>query len=173
MEIEIFSLCDFAQDYGGKLSIIGAACFTVSAPGPAKAPAGEDPSKRVLKTAFSMMTGLPTGMGLPKPPTAKPAETSELAAVLDLVFAEPPERLRVQASRFDYSCLSGRMVYDALGNFRLLLAELAEAAPSARLSRGARVLLEKRPVREMGYDAPEDLERECRWLLTLAALRPR
>ncbi len=34
------------------------------------------------------------------------------------------------------------------------------------------MILDAKPVREMGYESLDDLERECRWLLTLRCLRP-
>jgi hypothetical protein len=156
----------------GRLALLGTAGFTVTDVRQIKSEEREDPSKKVLKMGFSLMTGLPTSMGLPKVPAKKTAETTDIAFTLDIILLAPMERLRVDASRFDFSCLKERMLYDVLGNFKLLLAELARAAPSATLNRGSRILLDKRPVREMGYDALRDMERECRWLLTLKALHP-
>ncbi|MBI5244941.1 MAG: hypothetical protein HY922_14840 [Elusimicrobia bacterium] len=139
-----------------------------------KAPPGEgsDPAKKMLKMSITLLTGMPTSLGLGQKPAEKKAEVSDFVFILDMVFKEPPERLRIEAGRFDFSCLKERMLCGGLGNFKLLSAELAKAAPKALLSRGAKVLLENRPVREMGYDGPADLERESRWLLTLKALKP-
>ena len=59
------------------------------------------------------------------------------------------------------------MLYQAMGNLKLVLADQIEAAPEAWLNHGTRVLLEGKPIRTMGYESVDDLERETRWLLTL------
>ncbi len=59
--------------------------------------------------------------------------------------------------------------HDAPGNFRRPLELLSPRA--ARLNRGARGLLEAKPVRDFGYDSLQDLDSEGRWLLTLSALK--
>lgn len=97
----------------------------------------------------------------------------ELSFFVDLLIREPEQRLRIDAQAFDYSLLKERMTYSALENLRAVVAELAQRAPEARLSRGARVLVERRPLREMGYRSREDWERETRWLLALETLRIR
>jgi len=155
-----------------RLALIAAAGFRqAEAPKPA---AGEalEPAKKLLKLGFTLATGLPTSLGLGKPPLAPTAPGAELILFLDLVLRDPERRLRIEGARFDFSGLKKRMLYDVLGNCRQLTADLAAAAPAARRNRGARVFIESRPLREMGYDALSDLERECRWLRTLEALRP-
>lgn len=154
-----------------RLALIAAAGFRqAEAPRPA---AGEapDPAKKLLKLGFTLATGLPTSLGLGKPPPAPTAPQAEFLLFLDLILKEPARRLRIEGARFDFSCLRKRMLYDVLGNCRQLTADLAAAAPAARRNRGARVFIENRPLREMGYDALSDMERECRWLRTLEALR--
>lgn len=136
-------------------------------------PENPDMAKKLLKTGLLLMAGIPPGFGGAKKQPPKAVEVSDLVFVLDLVFKEPARRLRIDARHFDFSCLKERMRYDALGNFKILLDDAARLAPLALLNRGAMVLLEKRPVREMGYEALSDMERECRWLLTLEALKPR
>ncbi|MEK9146485.1 MAG: hypothetical protein AAB339_12835, partial [Elusimicrobiota bacterium] len=131
-----------------------------------------DPGKKLARTAFSLMTGIPTSLGLGGKPAERKQEEAEQVLLLDLVLEGPPERLRVDARKFDFSCLKTRMVYDVLGNFRQLIRELAGQSEGASRNRGVRVLLEGKPLREMGYDEASDLDRECRWLLTLQALRP-
>jgi hypothetical protein len=59
------------------------------------------------------------------------------------------------------------MLYQAQANLKLFIGDLVQAAPGAWLNHGARVLLEGRAVRTMGYRSLEELEREGRWLMTL------
>ena len=140
---------------------------------PAPAAAGfTDPGKKLARTAFSLMTGIPTSLGLGGKPAERKQEETEQMLLLDIVLEGPSERLRVDARKFDFSCLKTRMVYDVLGNFRQLIRELAGQSAGASRNRGVRVLLEGKPLREMGYDGAKDLERESRWLLTLQTLRP-
>lgn len=153
------------------LSIIATAAYTVitghkSAPDP-QASRG----KEMLKAGFSLMTGIPTSLGMGPKPVEKKSEVSDQAFLLDLYLKGPVERLRIEPQRFDFSCLKARMGFGMLGNIRILLEELTRHAPLAATSRGAKVLLENRPFREMGYEGPADLDRESRWRLTLAALK--
>lgn len=116
------------------------------------------------------------GIPLPGPgarSVKKTVESADLACVLDLIYEKPARRLRVDARSFDFSCLGARKAYDAGTNFRRLAAELAALAGDGRINRGARILRDGRPTREMGYEALADLEREERWLLALRALKPR
>jgi len=132
-----------------------------------------DFAKKLIKTGLLLMAGIPPGLGSGKKPLAKPVEISELVFVLDMILKEPSRRMRIDARHFDFSCLKERMAYDTQSNFKLLVGEVARLAPKAQLNHGAKVLLEKRPIREMGYDALRDMERECRWLMSLDALKPR
>ena len=153
------------------LSLIAAAVYTES-PGRKAAPEqGPDRGKEILKAGFSLMTGIPTSLGMGPKPAEKTAEAADQVFLLDLYLKAPLARLRIEPRRFDFSCLKARMGYGIGGNLRILLEELTRHAPSAAASRGAKILLEGRPVREMGYDGPQDLDRESRWRLTLAALK--
>ncbi|MEK7746106.1 MAG: hypothetical protein AAB576_05520 [Elusimicrobiota bacterium] len=155
-----------------RVRLLAAAVYAeAKAPAPATA-AFTDPGKKLARTAFSLMTGIPTSLGLGGKQAERKQEATEQVSLLDIVLEGPPERLRVDARRFDFSCLKTRMVYDVLGNFRQLIRELAGQSAVASRNRGVRVLLEGKPIREMGYDGAKDLERESRWLLTLQALRP-
>lgn len=131
-------------------------------------------SQKLLSLGLSLGTGLPLGglKGL-RPEAEKVIESSDWVFFLDILEGGPnPRRWRVAAERFDYSILKGRMAYTALSNFKILLADLSGRAPRACLSRGSSVLLEGRPLREMGYESLADCEREARWLLTLMTIRP-
>lgn len=155
-----------------RLALVAAAAFTQTT---RPATAAGDPSeaaKKVIKTGITLMTGMPTSLGLGPKPAARAAEVVDQVYVVDLLFKDPLERLRIEGGRFDFSCLGARKGYTILANVKVLVGLLAGAAPAAALSVGARVLLEGRPLREMGYEGPADLEREQRWRLTLAALKP-
>ncbi|MFH1726219.1 MAG: hypothetical protein ABII00_16540 [Elusimicrobiota bacterium] len=130
------------------------------------------PSAGHAEVGFGLaaVTGLPIGPGRRKREPAKPPASSELVFYFDLFLKNPSERLRIDAQRFDFSCLKARMAYNVLGNLRRLIESMVRIAPAARQNRGAKVIAEKRPLREMGYETPADLDRECRWLLTLDSL---
>ncbi len=131
-----------------------------------KGPSG---AQKVASAAIMMTTGLPIKIGGRKRSVEKTREEQKLAFYADLLYDDPPRRLRIDAAQFDFSCLKERMLYHAQANLKLVVADLVQVAPDAWLNHGARVLLEGRPIRTMGYESLEDLEREARWLLTLRA----
>lgn len=88
--------------------------------------------------------------------------------ILDVVLEFPLRRLRVNAERFDFRCLGGRMNYDARNNVRELTRSLSRLSPSALRARGAELLVSDNRSEPLSYDSIEDLEREERWLLTIA-----
>ena len=127
-------------------------------------------ARKALKLGLTL-AGIPVGLGGGKKEVVKTLESTDLVFYLDLILKDSGGRFRIDAQSFDYSCLKARMGYNALGNFKQLLTEFAVRAQGAVFNRGAKKLLEGRPVREMGYESLEDLERESRWLLSLASLR--
>lgn len=134
---------------------------------------GPDPraaAERAVRLGLTLVTGLPLMKG-GKSEAKKVVETRDRALTLDLLFVEPARRLRVSAASFDYSVLGPKMGYGAEANFTALIAALAERAPRARLGRGSRALLGRRPPLDARYESLDDLEREERWLLTLALLK--
>lgn len=88
--------------------------------------------------------------------------------VLDIVLEAPLRRLRVNAERFDFRCLGGRMNYDARNNLRELARSLCALSPAALQARGTSALLMDRRGEPVAYDTLDDLDREERWLLTIA-----
>ncbi len=156
------------QPWSG-VKLIAAAAWketTVKQVSVAEAP---DPSKRALKFGLAMATGIPIPLG-GGGRVNKSVEETDLGFYLDIVLGEPAERWRVSAQHFDFSCLGAVKGFGALDNFRTLVLELCHRAPAAVRNRGAGILLASQPLREMGYDGLPDLDRECRWLLTLAAI---
>jgi hypothetical protein len=125
--------------------------------------------EKAVRLGLTMATGIPM-MGSKKE-VKRVVETKDRTLMLDIVFLGPARRLRVDARAFDYSLLGPKMGYGAEVNFLALLAELVARAPGALRGKGTRALLNRRPAAESQYESLEDLEREERWLLTLAALR--
>ena len=125
--------------------------------------------EKAVRLGLTMATGIPM-MGSKKE-VKRVVETKDRALMLDIVFLGPARRLRVDAHAFDYSLLGPKMGYGAEVNFHAFLAELAARAPGALRGKGTRAMLARRPAGESAYESIDDLEREERWLITLAALR--
>lgn len=159
----------------GRLVLVAAAGVPETTPGAGSAPGdpGADIAKKVLKAGFTMMTGMPTSLGLGPKPVERKTEATDQVYVVELNLKGPDERVRIEGGRFDFSCLGARKGYNILANVKILVGMLSAAAPAAALNRGAQIMVEGRPLREMGYEGLADLERESRWRLSLAALKPR
>jgi hypothetical protein len=125
--------------------------------------------EQAVRLGLTMATGIPLLKG--KKEVKRTVETRDRVLTLDLLFLEPARRLRVDARAFDYSLLGAKMGHGSESNFLTLVSELAARAPRALRGKGTRALLARRPASESLYESLEDLEREERWLLTLAALR--
>lgn len=148
------------------IAVAGITITTTTTKTEKKGPSG---AQKAASTAIMATTGLPIKIGGRKRTVQTTQEEQSLVFFADLYYEAPSRRLRIDASHFDFSCLQERMLYQALGNLKLLVGDLVEAAPEAWTNHGARVLLEGKPVRTMGYADLDDLEREARWLLTLRA----
>jgi hypothetical protein len=133
-----------------------------------EAPGG---TQTIARAAIMAGTGIPLKLGGGRKKVEKTQRTEKLLFFADLIYDDPRRRHRIDASRFDFSCLGEKMLYHPQGNLKLLLTDLVEQAPDAWQNRGARILLEGLPIRTMGYRSLEDLEREERWLLTLRAMK--
>ncbi len=154
-----------------RLKLLAAAGFKETTMRTVTTTEGPDPTQRAIGLGITMMTGMPTGIGKAKKEVQKNVESTELVFFLDLVLSDPMERLRIDAQDFDFSCLGAKKGYSAIVNFRQLLYDLSDASRGAVRNRGTTILLEQRPVREMGYESLSDLDRESRWLLTLSSLK--
>jgi hypothetical protein len=130
---------------------------------------GPDLAAKAVRLGITLATGIPIPLGGGE--KKRVIETRDRVLLLDLLFTEPARTLRIDGARFDYSLLGSKMVYSAEVNFSLLLAELAAHAPRALRGKGTRAMLAKRPAGESLYESLDDLRREQRWLLTLAALK--
>ncbi len=131
---------------------------------------GPSGAEKAVSAAIMMTTGLPIKIGGKKRTVEKTQQEQTLSFYADLHYASPSRRVRIAASDFDFSFLKERMLYQAMGNLKLLITDLAARAPDAWRAHGTRVLLEGKPIRTMGYSSLDDLEREARWLLTLRTL---
>ncbi len=98
----------------------------------------------------------------------KTVSKSEFHLYLDLLLKDPPERLRADTGKFDFSGLGARMTYSPLANAKALLEAVVAAAPGAARSPGADLLLSGGRLATLGYASVADFEREERWLLTVA-----
>lgn len=151
-------------------TLIAAAAFTQRSARTVKTEEGPSTGERALGLGITLATGLPPslfGVG-GKKQVEKTVESSELLYYAEAYAGSPLRRFRLDAQDFDYSCLGEQKGYDAPGNFRKALQALAGGART--LNAGVEGLLSGRPVRQLGYESLADLEREARWLLTLAAL---
>lgn len=130
---------------------------------------GPSNTQHMIGFGVTMLTGIPTGMGKSQT-VKKTVRTTDLSLHMD-VFLEEPEglrRLHVDGDKFNYDVLGPARKPDALGNFRLLLQSLDQAAGPAARNRGVRGLLTPgQPLAALGYEIPADYEQELRWLLTL------
>lgn len=149
-----------------RLVVIAAAGFNQATTVTIKEVQGPSAGQQAMNMGVMMATGLPIKIGKQKKEVEREVETTDLVFYMDLILDDPAARWRVDAQNFDFSLLKERKQYAVLANFRILLEDMAAKAPKALRSRGAKVLLDKKPVREMGYTCLEDLERESRWLLS-------
>lgn len=131
----------------------------------------EGPSlgEKAAKLGLFMATGIPLGFGGGKE-EKKTVRTGEFVMALD-VFT-PTEAYRIFPDRFGFSGLSGPGSWTGLENARRFLAEVSARAPMALLNRGARVVLDKKPLNTLGYDERHAYDKECLWLLQLTSDRP-
>ena len=152
-----------------RLAVLGAAALEVRLTKMVTESTGPAMGEQALRLGLTLATGIP--LLKKKVETKRTVETRDRRLFLDLVFAGPARRVRVDAGEFDYAALGPRKGYGAELNFIALLEELTSRAPKALLGRGTRALLGRRPSAESLYESFEDLGREERWLLSLSALQ--
>jgi hypothetical protein len=155
---------------GVGLILIAAAGVTVTHKTTRTVKQGPSGTDKVLSAGVFLATGIPIKFG-PKEEKIKKEQTqSDLVFYVDLLYQNPPRRLRIDALHFDYSFLKERKQYHVQGNFKLLLGDIAKLAPEAWRNHGTRLIQEGLPLNRLGYSSLTDLERETRWLLTLHML---
>jgi len=128
---------------------------------------GPSGAQKILSTAILLGTGLPIKIGGKERTVTKTQHHADQLYVMDLIGGQPLRRWRITAEHFDYSYLNERKLYQVLGNFKLLLADLVQRWPKARQNHGTKIFLQNKPLNVMGYTSLADFEREMRWLLTL------
>jgi hypothetical protein len=152
----------------GRISLISAGAFKQKVVKTVETKEGPTKVQRMVNLGVMMTTGLPIKIGGKEKTTKKSVASSEIVFYADLMLRDPFERFRVDAQKFDYSCLGRKMLYNIVGNFRLLVTEWVKSMPAVQLNTGARAIFENKPLREMDYASLEEMERESRWLLALA-----
>ncbi len=121
----------------------------------------------VIESGLKTVTGLPLLGGKGK---TRQVSVERRTPFIEMIFSAPSRRVRILAEGFDYGALGAQMTYSAELNFRALTAALAARAAGTLLGHGARAVLAKAPSGELAYESFADVEREERWLTTLAAL---
>ncbi len=154
---------------GQDVHVIGAAAFRSVTQKKIEEKQGPTTGQRAASIGIMLATGLPISIGPKKKTIQKTISDTELLFMMEIVAGNPARRFRIEGTHVNYAFLKERMVAGAMGNFRLLLSDAVLRAPQARRSRGTRILLANEPVTGMGYEGIPDLERECRWLLSIPA----
>jgi hypothetical protein len=150
--------------------LVAVAGMTVTETRTTKETKGPTGAKKIASAAIMIGTGLPIKVGGRQRSVERSQRSESIVFCADLHYEDSRRRLRIDASRFDFSCLGERMLYHAQGNLKLLVGDLVGGARDVLRNHGAEVLLEGKPIRTMGYGSLEDLDREERWLLTLRAM---
>jgi len=150
-----------------RIAIVSAAAIEVTEVRKTTVKEGPTAAQKAVRAGIMLTTGLPIGLGKSKE-VVKEQKSTDLLFFMDIVARDPWARWRVDAQRFDYSCLGQEKALGGMVNFRLLLSRLAKSAPVAVRNKGCRVLLGGQPVSSMGYESIEDLDKELRWLVNLA-----
>lgn len=153
-----------------EVCLVAAAAFPRAVSSTVTVKEGPDAKQRLVGLGLMLVTGIPVRVGPKAREVTKTVESAEPVFYLDVALGRPVRRLRVDGQSFDYSVLGAAMGPSVLQNFKTLVAAAAAQAPAAARGRGTRILIEGRPLREMGYAGLDDLDRECRWLLALSGL---
>jgi hypothetical protein len=131
---------------------------------------GPSKSEKLVRMSITMATGIPIPGGRTRSVTTR-KETTAVIGVIDIGMSTPAGRIRMEADRLDLSYLGDRRTYDSLGNFKLMIADAASRMAAENINKGARMILAKENVANMGYDNVGELEREERWMMARRALR--
>jgi hypothetical protein len=132
---------------------------------------GPSQGQRLASLGITLATGIPIHIGGKKKEVVKNVVKADFFLYMDVFLRVGPaySRLHVDAQKFRFTYLGERRQPAVLGNFRLVLEDLARYAPGARLNKGVRTSLAGQPFLAAGYDSMADYEKECRWLLALAS----
>ena len=111
------------------IAVAGITVTTTTTRTEKKGPSG---GQKLASTAIMMTTGLPIKIGGRKRSVEKTHEEQSLAFYADLYYEDPSRRLQIDSSRFDFSCLGPRMLYQAQGNLKLLIGDLVRSCTGSR-----------------------------------------
>ena len=128
---------------------------------------GPSGGEMAMRAGIMAVTGIPIGLG-EKKKVEKKVVKIEFRLFLDLLLRGPSERLRAEATRFDFSGLGARKAYSSHLNMKALVEEILRGAPRAASSPGADLLLTGGRLSSLGYQSLADFEREERWLAAVA-----
>lgn len=149
------------------VSLIAAAGFDEETFKKVKVHEGPTTGERLASAGILIATGLPIKFGKKSQDVEKTLHSTETHYFMDLCQKQPPQRFRIDAQAFDYSCLKERKQFNALGNFKVLVSDLLKWAPKSPVNLGGRVFAANKPLHEAGYRSMVDFEREMAWQLTL------
>lgn len=129
---------------------------------------GPSAGQRAAKITLLLATGIPVDFGGKPKEVTKEVRSAELTLLADFITSE--ERFRVDAAHFAFGAAEGKpKVWSGLENLRRLLADVRSRLPRIPFNRGARWVVENRPLTSAGYAERTHFEREIRWLLTLSS----
>jgi len=104
----------------------------------------------------------------PAPPAVRRVEKTVEHTIADIFTSRAAGHLRIDMRRFNFDYLGSRKAPSAAANFRLLLMDIAQAAPGLWANGGLNELLAGRQPTH--YRKLADFEEESLWLLQLIAL---
>jgi len=122
--------------------------------------------KTMMGLGVFLVTGIPPGMlggGKKKKKEEKPVKSTR-TITFGRVVTTAGEQYAFSPEHFDFSGLGAKKQLNTATNFRVLLGELASLT-SAKVNRGARLLLDNRSLSFANYSGPHDFETELLWLL--------
>ena len=124
--------------------------------------------KMLMGLGVFAVTGVPIGIfgGRKKKKETKPVQSSHLITFGRIVTIAG-EQFVFNLDHFDFSGLGAKRQLNTAANFRVLLGELARLT-TARLNRGARLLLQNQSISFANYSNLHDFETELLWMVNVA-----
>lgn len=131
---------------------------------------GPSTGTKIARIGIMVTTGLPIGIGKTK--EVKKTKRKHIGKFyIDLFLKDPYRRLRIDAEKFDYTCLEKRMLNNLYSNFRLLVSVFKNKAIQAALNSGALFYLNSQPIKPLAYGSLSDLTREAQAIITIQILK--
>ncbi len=121
----------------------------------------------LLGMGIFLATGIPPGLlgggNKKKKKEEKPVKSTRTITFARVVTTAG-EQFALSPEHFDFSGLGAKKQLNTASNFRVLLGELA-GLTSAKVNRGACLLLDNRSLSFANYSGPHDFETELLWLM--------